>query len=324
MVFYEERQCRRYGEFATNNGWMMLSILAISPCFRDNARSLDDDVWNLLCNSIFENFDSLELFAKVRHLDWETALINHKEYESIIAPNLMEAVPEPISLDSLHGYVVRKGSDELERPNYQGKFHIDIQNNLYKHNAFRGVGKSPAWPSYLRYPSDPTTVLLDLCDICRLSLCDCEPLDSDAVTKPLVELKKYDPKGTGVRALEPIRQGDILGEYSGQIIPANTTDPKYVDNVYSYHFAPPGHFDTSAMISSKLYGNWTRYISHSCNANTGFKLMTIGKRYRVMIVATRNINVFEEVTVDYGPCYFGPHLQCLCSEQCCKYRFESN
>ena len=322
IVFFEERQCRRYGEFVTENGWMMLSILANSASFRNDARQLDDDSWNLLCNCLLDNFNSLEIFAKVRSLDWKTPLTKREEYGSTIEPNLREAVPELRRLDSLHGYIVPQGPDkELERPQYEVQFQTDVQNNFYQPIVFDRVPKPTNWPPDLEYPSDPTTVTYSqCCDICELAFCTCEPQNCDAITKPLVELKRYHEKGVGVRALEYLRQGDILAEYTGLIVPNEAKNPKYRDNVYGYAFSRPGSGDIFAMISAKLYGNWTRYISHSCDANTTFRPMAIGERYRVMIVAVKDIDIFEEVTVDYGPHYFLGRHPCLCGEQCCRYR----
>ena len=326
IVFLEERLCRRYGEIVTKLGWMMLSILAHSATFRSLARLLEEDPWNELCKSITENVNSLEVFAKVRNLDWKSALMNREEYDSVIARNLGEGIRHLRSLDSLHAYVVPEGSKTLERPGYEGRLHIDVQSNVYLSKAFAGVPPPFSWPSSLRYPSDPTLARhsKERCHLCNLRTCKCSPASSSGVANPLVELRRHHAKGVIVRALQKVHAGTIIAEYTGLITPYMTNNPEYSDSTYGYILQPPGCAEPLAMISSKVYGNWTRYMSHSCNEHAVFRNMLIGGRYRAMLEAVRDIEVFEEITVNYGPSYFssGDYLlkECLCGESCCKYR----
>ena len=306
----------------------MLSILAYSASLRGLARLLEDHRWDELCKSIVENSNSLEVFAKVRNLDWKSALMNREEYDSVISQNLGEAVPHLRSSKSLHAYIVPKESDKLERPSFEGRLHVDIQSNLYLSKAFAGASQPFSWPASLRYPSDPTLAKDSKyrCHLCNLRSCKCSPYDSSAVTNPLVELRRHHAKGVIVRALQKVHAGAIIAEYTGLITPYMTNDPEYSDSTYGYILQPPRCAEPLAMISSKVYGNWTRYMSHSCNEHAVFRNMLIGGRYRAMLEAVRDIEVFEEITVSYGPSYFsnGEMLlkECLCGEPCCKYRAE--
>jgi histone-lysine N-methyltransferase SUV420H len=73
--------------------------------------------------------------------------------------------------------------------------------------------------------------------------------------------------------------------------------------------------DFSIVLSSRkksmsLFLGPARFANHDCNANA--KLMTTGGRGMV-VVATRDIEVGEEVTVTYGDDYFGENnCECLC------------
>ncbi len=299
---------------------MMLSILANSASFRNNVRQLDDHMWNLLCKCIADNFNSLELFAKARQLDWKTALTKRDEYQFIIGPNLGERIP-PDTVLSPHGYIVPEGFSQPERTMDGTQPRIDIENNYFQLGVFYQVPEPIEWPFDLPYPSDPTVAKPPRsCDICQLDSCSCEPQTCDIVTQPLVELKRYRRKGVGIRALQQIHQGDILAEYVGQIVPKNTRDQRYIDYVYGFLFTRPGYSEPFALISSKYMGNWTRYMSHSCEASTRFETVAIGGRYRVMVVAERDIEIFEEVTVDYGDDYFKGQQECFCGEVRCRFR----
>lgn len=299
---------------------MMLSILANSASFRNDARQLDEHLWNLLCKCIADNFNSLEVFAKARELDWKTALTKREEYEFIIGKNLGERVPLDTTL-SPHGCIVPEGFDRLERTTDGTRPRIDIENNYFHHSVFFQVPMPVEWPFDLPYPSDPTIAKPpQSCEICQLDSCSCEPHSCDNVTQPLVELKRYHQKGVGIRALQQIHQDDILAEYVGQIVPKNTRDQRYMDYVYGFLFTRPGYSEPFALISSKYMGNWTRYMSHSCDANTKFITVAIGGRYRVMVVAERDIEMFEEVTVDYGDDYFKGQQECFCGEPRCRFQ----
>lgn len=79
-----------------------------------------------------------------------------------------------------------------------------------------------------------------------------------------------------------------------------------------------------ALISAKRYGNWTRFINHSCDSSTVFRLRTIGGRERVMVEAVRDIDVFEEVSVDYGAKYWGNGRFCECGLEGCAFSREKS
>ena len=109
--------------------------------------------------------------------------------------------------------------------------------------------------------------------------------------------------GLGLFAKVPIRKGDCIIEYVGEIISnaeANRRGGKYL-------------FQTSA--NRHIYGtgrhNVARYINHSCRPNC--EADTIGGR--VFISAIKNIEVGEELNYDYGKEYFDEHIKpngCAC------------
>ena len=315
----ELNQCTRYANLATEHGWMMLSILAHSAAFREAARTLDRESWESLQESISLNFDSLEYFAKIRYLDWHTALqrisglwehvsLGLKERHFDITPGNRNGYP--------HEFVVPEESGPLERP----MFGTEIQPSnrvecLYNEFVFRGTKAPSGWPAEKRYPSDPT-ITDGACWICRKNDCACNPADfPKAVIKPLVELRRYGNKGVGIRTLQPIDKKKVLDEYIGKICPADYDgDPFYSFSIEN------NNRECIGVISARHFGNWTRFINHSCDANTHFTDKIIGRRRRVMIRTRKNIEIFEELTVDYGGEYFGSgKMFCYCGSSKCRY-----
>lgn len=304
----------------------MLCILAPSLSFREACRHLNDRDWASLEANINENADSLEIFAKSRGLDWTAAL----EYKSI-HPNsrlsriaLGERWPYFYFRHPHEVFVPIASHQNIRLPRFQGYVRSNISESTYRPEDFIGPARPRNWPENRAYPSDPTlrNDPDELCHLCRHPRCNCHPFSSNVVSHPLVELRQYPGKGIGVRTLQEIHRGDILEEYAGQILPVTNED-----HVYSVSFHPPGADSRNEFgeISAMVKGNWTRFVNHSCSASLSFETMAIGERYRVMVVAERDIEAFSELTIDYGPGYWltlvpGEVEQfCLCGQPNCKY-----
>ncbi|KAL8817715.1 MAG: hypothetical protein Q9223_003507 [Gallowayella weberi] len=307
--------CRRFASVVSSHGWMMLSILAHSESFRSACSTFDEPLWKQLMQSVSQNHVSLELFFKVRALDWATPLrsIQHlipaQDLFSYLQRQEKRELPS-IFLEKPHSYVVPATDGILQRPNYQSVLHLDVPTNVYDSKAF---SQDPS----ARAPSD------DICESCNHNMCDCEPSTSDDITRPLTELiHSSAEKGVGVRTLQQIKKGVVLDEYVGELKPAaSVTDQTYALKLD----LPMGHrFRSDAnpiLIDSQVYGNWTRYINASCNPSLQFVPAIIGGKHRVMVVATRDINTFEELTIGYGDDYWlgSDTKTCGCNEPNCQY-----
>jgi SET domain-containing protein len=109
--------------------------------------------------------------------------------------------------------------------------------------------------------------------------------------------------GLGLFAKVPIKKGDCIIEYVGEIISnaeANRRGGRYL-------------FQTSSNrhIDGTMRSNVARYVNHSCRPNC--EADTIGGR--VFISAIKNIEVGEELNYDYGKEYFDEHIKpkgCAC------------
>lgn len=293
---------------------MMLSILASSAAFREAARTFDEDTWHSFEEYIRVNFISLEYFAKIRGLDWLTALRRQTRSQHDIRTNLKDRYPE-IQPDHPHAFIVPGPKEPLCRPRYKNQDQINIPHNQFSAAEFGQYPPPYGWPPSKPYPSDPT-ITRARCHICRKTGCGCDPLDRDEVVKPLVEIVNYGIKGNGIRVLQPLKAGDILDEYVGEIRSTSYNDP---DDVYTFSFEH-GDSPPMAYISSEFVGNWTRFVNHSCDASTHFEMKVVGRRWRAMIIATRDVAIFEELTIDYGSGYWidGQRL-CKCGSDYCKY-----
>ncbi|KAL8649356.1 MAG: hypothetical protein Q9210_004451 [Variospora velana] len=311
---FKDELCSRYATVASTHGWMMLSMLAYSKSFGQACRDFEETPWAQLMQSISQNYVSLELYFKVRGLDWITPLRQLEQcfssdvVASYICRQASRALPTT-TLEKPHSYVVPSEAGNLHRPNYRGMLQLDISSNKYDAQIFK---------------QDPSlcSPYADICYSCSRPWCDCEPTTSEKVARPLVELVHCSAqKGIGVRSLQRVEKGTVLDEYVGELKYANTVE----DPTYALELAHPSadriQMDNPVLIDASVHGNWTRYINASCNPSLKFVPAIIDKRYRMMVLATRDIDIFEELTVDYGDGYWleSDTRMCECNEPDCRY-----
>jgi hypothetical protein len=124
-------------------------------------------------------------------------------------------------------------------------------------------------------------------------------------------------RGVGTYALKPLKAHDVVGEYVGELVPADDPDSKYIFGIENYAKENVMHIDSLRL------GNWTRFINHSCAPNTGFELVRVGTGIRVVVRVLKSITSGEEITVDYGDRYWEQFkargLWCVCGEKACKH-----
>ncbi|EEH02864.1 SET domain-containing protein [Histoplasma capsulatum G186AR] len=276
----------------------VFSICARSMAFRAALLNEPALVWDSFENLLKENFVSILAFAQTRRLDTK-ALLPHDG-----------PIPHPIqtggrSVGTLHPHevVVNLKCQYLKRPRFESHYQKNIGN--YKiHWKCGGVDPT------LRRPADGK------CDVCSSEKpCDCIYPRYAALFLELIETA--DGRGTGVRTLTNFPKNTMLGAYMGEIL---FKDEWEYDTVYSLQLKAKTNYGTvRAIICPKRYGNWARFVNHSCDPSVDFVSRTIGKRIYMMMETRRDIKAFEEITVDYGKQYWrSKQKQCLCRSQSCK------
>ncbi|KAK2604089.1 hypothetical protein N8I77_007047 [Diaporthe amygdali] len=121
----------------------------------------------------------------------------------------------------------------------------------------------------------------------------------------MVEIRGAGLMGKGIFAKIDIEQDTLLGEYLGELLPLNAPQ----DNMDAYQFT----LDNICIITARDYGNWTRYINHSCTPNVRGDDGMYGNRRAITFHALRDISADEQLTFDYGDAYFGNMgINCQC------------
>jgi SET domain-containing protein len=109
--------------------------------------------------------------------------------------------------------------------------------------------------------------------------------------------------GWGLFAREPLTQGDLILEYTGEKIPTKTADA----TGSTYLFA----VDEEWTIDGVVQSNHARWVNHACVPNLEAQV----EEGKIFFYALRDIFPGEELTIDYGPEYFEEFIKphgCKC------------
>ncbi|PGH34863.1 hypothetical protein GX50_02313 [[Emmonsia] crescens] len=299
------RQILRIAQKRLTRAWESLnrdaevfSICARSMVFRGAASRETPLVWDAFENLLKENFVSILAFAQTRRLDSKAFLPRD---DAMLYP--IQAGGRRVETLHPHEIVVNLKCQHLRRPSFDNSYQMNI-------GSYPNYSKLGDADPTIRRPTDGK------CDVCSSDkLCDCIYPAFPALFLELIETA--DGRGTGVRALANFTKDTALGAFMGEVLSKDGAD---YDPVYSVRLAAKTDFRTvRAMICPKRYGNWTRFVNHSCDPSVVFVPRTIGKRIYVMMETLRDIEAFEEITVDYGQRYWkSKEKQCLCRSRLCK------
>ncbi len=111
-----------------------------------------------------------------------------------------------------------------------------------------------------------------------------------------IQTRRSGVHGKGVFAVQDIAEGEVLVEYTGEVISwqeaqdRHPHDPKQPNHTFYFHV------DEDRVIDAKFGGNSSRWINHSCNPNC----FADEQDGRIFITALRNIRAGEELNYDYG------------------------
>ena len=136
-----------------------------------------------------------------------------------------------------------------------------------------------------------------------------------------IQVRRSGVHGKGVFALRPLKKGEVIIEYKGEVIDwpealrRHPHDPKDPDHTFYFHI------DDGNVIDAKHGGNAARWINHACEPNCEADEID----GRVFIKALRAIKPGEELFYDYGLIIdekYTPKLKkqfaCHCGAKACR------
>ncbi len=111
-----------------------------------------------------------------------------------------------------------------------------------------------------------------------------------------IQVRRSGVHGKGVFAVAPIRQGETIIEYKGEVITWQEALRRHPHDPNDPHHTFYFHIDEEHVIDAKYGGNAARWINHACEPNCEAEEID----GRVFIKALRDIAPGEELFYDYG------------------------
>lgn len=125
--------------------------------------------------------------------------------------------------------------------------------------------------------------------------------------------------GFGIFAKQPHRAGDMVIEYTGELVRPAIADRR--EHLIYNSLVGAGTYifriDNERVIDATRAGSIAHLINHSCEPNCYSRVITVNGDEHIIIFAKRDIKQWEELTYDYRfmsideqlPCYCG-HIRC--------------
>ncbi|XP_022669269.1 histone-lysine N-methyltransferase 2A-like [Varroa destructor] len=122
----------------------------------------------------------------------------------------------------------------------------------------------------------------------------------------------------GVFAKRIIEAGEMVIEYSGELIRAILTDKR--ENNYKSRGIDCYMFkiDEDEVVDATMHGNAARFINHSCDPNCYSKCIEIFGKKHIVIYSQKRIRIGEELTYDYKFPKEEVKVPCTCGARKCR------
>lgn len=131
---------------------------------------------------------------------------------------------------------------------------------------------------------------------------------------------RTEKKGFGILASKPIRGGEFIMEYVGEVLNRDLFEKRA--NEYSKNQNTHFYFmslRSEAYIDATIKGNISRFINHSCDPNAETQKWTVNGELKIGFFSRRDIAVDEEITFDYEFQNYGKEAQkCYCESPNCR------
>lgn len=122
--------------------------------------------------------------------------------------------------------------------------------------------------------------------------------------------------GLGLAASTTLTKGEFVVEYVGELIFEITKRER--PHGYIMALKTPTCFNQKVYIDARKCGNESRFINHSCKPNCEWHEFQSSSGPRVGVFTRCEIDVGEEITVEYTRKKLG--FKCLCGERKCRDR----
>lgn len=136
---------------------------------------------------------------------------------------------------------------------------------------------------------------------------------------PPLRPHRTEVRGWGLKTLAPIRKGEFVIEYVGEMI----DEQEYQRRIKKMHEQKEDNYyfltiDKDRMLDAGPKGNYARFMNHSCQPNCETQKWTVNGDTRVGLFANCDIEAGAELTFNYNLECIGKEKKiCLCGAPNC-------
>ncbi|KAK1805371.1 hypothetical protein P4O66_019681 [Electrophorus voltai] len=160
---------------------------------------------------------------------------------------------------------------------------------------------------------------------CSPSTCPCgEQCDNQRIQRhewvQCLERFRTEGKGWGIRTKEPLRSGQFIIEYLGEVVSEQEFRSRMMEQYFSHSGQYCLNLDSGMVIDSYRMGNEARFINHSCEPNCEMQKWSVNGVYRIGLFALKDMDSGTELTYDYNFHSFNTEEQqvCKCGSEGCR------
>uniref|UniRef100_A0A3Q2PDK7 Ash1 (absent, small, or homeotic)-like (Drosophila) n=1 Tax=Fundulus heteroclitus TaxID=8078 RepID=A0A3Q2PDK7_FUNHE len=158
---------------------------------------------------------------------------------------------------------------------------------------------------------------------CSPSACPCgDQCDNQHIQRhewvQSLERFRAEGKGWGIRTKQPLRAGQFIIEYLGEVVSEQEFRNRMMEQYHNGHYCL--NLDSGMVIDSFHMGNEARFINHSCEPNCEMQKWSVNGVYRIGLFALKDIHSGTELTYDYNFHSFNTEEQqvCKCGSESCR------
>ncbi|XP_032174595.1 histone-lysine N-methyltransferase ASH1L isoform X4 [Mustela erminea] len=127
-----------------------------------------------------------------------------------------------------------------------------------------------------------------------------------------LERFRAEEKGWGIRTKEPLKAGQFIIEYLGEVVSEQEFRNRMIEQYHNHSDHYCLNLDSGAVIDSYRMGNEARFINHSCDPNCEMQKWSVNGVYRIGLYALKDVPAGTELTYDYNFHSFNVEKQQLC------------
>ncbi|XP_069506134.1 histone-lysine N-methyltransferase ASH1L isoform X2 [Ambystoma mexicanum] len=127
-----------------------------------------------------------------------------------------------------------------------------------------------------------------------------------------LERFRAEGKGWGIRTKEPLKSGQFIVEYLGEVVSEQEFRNRMIEQYHNHSDHYCLNLDSGMVIDSYRMGNEARFINHSCDPNCEMQKWSVNGVYRIGLYALKDMPAGSELTYDYNFHSFNVEKQQLC------------